>query len=114
MPRYCLLGHVDPNRLEEYREAHRAVWPELLRALRDAGWRHYSLFLREDGTLVGYVEADDLAAAQAAVAGTEVNARWQARMTELFGSNGPPDEAWEVLPEVFHLESQLSGPDSSR
>jgi L-rhamnose mutarotase len=114
MPRYCLLGHVDPNRLEEYREAHRAVWPELLRALRDAGWRHYSLFLREDGTLVGYVEADDLAAAQAAVAGTEVNARWQARMTELFGSDGPPDEAWEVLPEVFHLESQLSGPDLSR
>jgi L-rhamnose mutarotase len=114
MPRYCLLGHVDPNRLEEYREAHRAVWPELLRALRDAGWRHYSLFLREDGTLVGYVEADDLAAAQAAVAGTEVNARWQARMTELFGSDGPPDEAWEVLPEVFHLESQLRGPDLSR
>ena len=107
MPRYCLLGHVDPNRLAEYREAHRAVWPELLGALRDAGWRHYSLFLRDDGTLVGYVEADDLAAAQAAVAGTEVNGRWQARMAELFGSDGPPDEAWEVLPEVFHLETQL-------
>ena len=37
MPRYCLLGRVDPNRLDEYREAHRAVWPELLEALRDAG-----------------------------------------------------------------------------
>jgi L-rhamnose mutarotase len=114
MPRYCLLGHVDPNRLEEYREAHRAVWPELLAALRDAGWRHYSLFLREDGTLVGYVEADDLAAAQAAVAGTGVNARWQARMAELFGREGPPDEAWELLPEVFHLESQLGGPNVAR
>jgi len=44
MPRYCLLGHVDPNRLDEYREVHRAVWPELLEALRDAGWRNYSLF----------------------------------------------------------------------
>ena len=41
MPRYCLLGHVDPTRIEEYREVHRAVWPELLRALRDAGWRNY-------------------------------------------------------------------------
>ena len=61
MPRYCLLGHVNPNRLEEYREAHSAVWPELLEALRDAGWRNYSLFLREDGLLVGYAEADDLA-----------------------------------------------------
>jgi L-rhamnose mutarotase len=73
MPRYCLLGHVDPNRLEEYREAHRAVWPELLEALRDAGWRNYSLFLRDDGLLIGYAEADDLAVAQEQVARTEVN-----------------------------------------
>ncbi len=68
MPRYCLLGHVDPNRLDEYREAHRAVWPELLEALRDAGWRNYSLFLRDDGLLIGYAEADDLAVAQERVA----------------------------------------------
>ena len=65
MPRYCLLGHVDPDRLDEYREAHRAVWPELLQALRDAGWRNYSLFLREDGLLIGYAEADDLALSSA-------------------------------------------------
>ena len=53
MPRYCLLGHVDPSRLQEYREAHSAVWPELLEALRDAGWSNYSLFLRDDGLLIG-------------------------------------------------------------
>lgn len=111
MPRYCLLGHVDPDRLEEYREVHRHVWPELLEALRDAGWRNYSLFLREDGTLIGYVESDDLDAAQARVAQTAVNARWQAAMAELFASDGPPDEAWEVVPEVFHLEDQLAGLD---
>jgi len=108
MPRYCLMGHVDPARLDEYRAVHRAVWPELLEALRDAGWRNYSLFLRSDGTLVGYVEADDLDAAQARVAATEVNARWQAHMSELFTSEGPPDEAWEIIPEVFNLESQLA------
>jgi L-rhamnose mutarotase len=107
MPRYCLVGHVDPERLDDYRRVHAAVWPELLEALRDAGWRNYSLFLREDGLLVGYVEADDLGVAQARVAATEVNARWQAAMAELFTSEGPPDEVWEILPEVFHLESQL-------
>ena len=64
MPRYCLLGHVDADRLDEYREAHRTVWPELLEALRDAGWRNYSLFLRDDGLLIGYAEADDLVGAQ--------------------------------------------------
>ena len=107
MPRDCLLGHVDPARLDQYREAHRAVWPELLTALREAGWRNYSLFLREDGTLIGYVETDDLSEAQARVAATDVNARWQAAMAELFASDGPPDEAWEIVPEVFNLEDQL-------
>jgi L-rhamnose mutarotase len=109
MPRYCLLGHVNPDRLDEYREAHRAVWPGLLQALRAAGWRNYSLFLREDGLLIGYAEADDLALAQQSVARTEVNARWQAAMAaELFQSEGAPDEAWELIPEVFNLEDQLA------
>jgi L-rhamnose mutarotase len=107
MPRYCLLGHVDSSRLEEYREAHRAVWPELLEALRDAGWRNYSLFLRDDGLLIGYAEADDLAVAQEKVVRTDVNARWQGAMSELFQSKGAPDEAWEIIPEVFNLEDQL-------
>ena len=108
MARYCLLGHVDPARIEEYREVHRAVWPELLRVLRDAGWRNYSLFLRDDGLLIGYVEADDLDAAQERVARTAVNARWQAEMSALFRSEGAPDEAWERIPEVFNLEDQLA------
>src|SRR5918993_124147 len=108
MARYCLLGHIDPDRIEEYREAHRAVWPELLRELQDAGWRNYSLFLRDDGLLIGYVESDDLDAAQERVARTEVNARWQAAMASLFGTEGAPDEAWQRIPEVFNLEDQLA------
>jgi L-rhamnose mutarotase len=114
MARYCLLGHVDPTQLAEYREAHAAVWPELLVALRDAGWRNYSLFLRDDGLLIGYVEADDLAAAQAKVARTEVNAQWQAAMSKLFSSEGAPDEAWELVPEVFNLEDQLEQAQAQR
>ena len=107
MARYCFQLQVRPERLDEYKARHRAVWPEMLAALRDTGWRNYSLFLRDDGLLIGYVEADDLSEAQARVAATDVNARWQAAMAELFASNGPPDEAWEIVPEVFNLEDQL-------
>ena len=32
----------------------------MLTALRDAGWHNYSLFLRDDGLLVGYFVTDDL------------------------------------------------------
>jgi L-rhamnose mutarotase len=110
MPRYCFCLQVRPDRMEEYVERHRAVWPEMLAALRDTGWRRYSLFLREDGLLVGYVEADDLEAAQAAMARTEVNTRWQSQMADFFtGIDGrPPDEGFLLLTEVFNLDDQLA------
>jgi L-rhamnose mutarotase len=111
MTRYCFLLQVRPELLEEYRQRHAAVWPEMLRALKESGWHNYSLFARDDGLLVGYVESDDLAAAQAAMAATEVNARWQAEMGRFFtGLEGRgPDESFLLLDEVFHLEDQLEG-----
>jgi L-rhamnose mutarotase len=108
--RYCFTLQVRPDRLAEYRERHAAVWPDMLRALRDAGWRNYSIFARPDGLLIGYVEAADLAAAQEAMAATEVNARWQADMSRYFaGLDGrPPDEGFVLLEEIFNLEDQLA------
>jgi L-rhamnose mutarotase len=110
MARYCFLLHVRPELLPEYRQRHAAVWPDMLQALREAGWRNYSLFARPDGLLVGYVEAGDLAAAQRAMAATEVNTRWQASMSRYFtGLDGQaPDEGIVALEEVFHLEDQLA------
>ena len=49
--RVCFTLRVRPDRLDEYRRRHRAVWPEMLEALRSTGWRNYSLFLAEDGLL---------------------------------------------------------------
>jgi len=63
MERICFVLQVKPNRLDEYKFRHREVWPEMLAALRETGWNNYSLFLREDGMLVGYLETEDFAAA---------------------------------------------------
>jgi L-rhamnose mutarotase len=103
--RYCFQLQVRPERIAEYVARHQAVWPEMQDALRATGWRNYSLFMRSDGLLIGYVESDDLAASQAAMAQTEVNARWQAEMAEFFtGIDGrAPDEGLQLLTEVFHL-----------
>jgi len=105
MERVCFLLRVRPDRLAEYTARHRAVWPDMLAALRDAGWRNYSLFLGEDGLLVGYLETDDFAAAQRAMEATEVNARWQADMDAFFELPGGerPDTGLVRLEEVFHL-----------
>lgn len=101
MERVCFLLRVRPDRLEEYRERHRSVWPEMLDALRDTGWRNYSLFLREDGLLVGYFETEDVEAALRGMEQRDVNARWQAEMAPFFEAG--PAEGLERLEEVFHL-----------
>ncbi|WP_053204554.1 L-rhamnose mutarotase [Jiangella muralis] len=108
MPRYCFVSQVRPDQLDEYRRRHAAVWPELLETLRDAGWRHYSIFVGDDGLLVGYAEVDDLDAAQAAVQATDVNRRWQDEMARLFAHGARPDENWQYLDEAFNLDDQLA------
>lgn len=110
MQRVCFQLQVRPDRMAEYRQRHAAVWPDMLQALHETGWHNYSLFLREDGLLIGYVETPDLAAAQAGMAATEVNARWQAEMAEFFVDldGAAPDTGFVQLTEVFHLEDQLA------
>src|SRR3954469_24335621 len=106
VPRVCFTLQIRPDRLAEYKERHAAVWPEMLRALRDTGWRDYQLFLRDDGLLVGTVVVDDLAAAQAAMDATEVGRRWEAEMAPFFttGSDGRVKAELEL---VFDLDEQL-------
>lgn len=105
MRRISFLLRVKPELLAEYERRHREVWPEMLDALRAAGWHNYSIFSAGDGLLVGYLETEDFEAAKEAMAATEVNARWQAEMAPFFaGIEGRPDENMAPLPEIFHLD----------
>ena len=108
--RVCFQLQVKPDRLGEYKERHAHVWPDMLAALRETGWSNYSLFIREDGLLIGYFETSSLEAALRGMARTEVNRRWQAEMGEFFEEldGRAPDEGFLVLEEVFHLEDQLT------
>lgn len=97
---------VRPERLEEYKERHRTVWPEMQRALQETGWGNYSLFLRPDGMLIGYLETDNFQQAREKMADREINIRWQREMADFFlAPNGDsPDRAMSPLEEVFHLD----------
>jgi len=111
--RVCFQLHVRPERIAEYRQRHAAVWPDMLRALKATGWNNYSLFLRDDGLLIGYLETDDLAAALAGMAATDVNARWQREMSEFFVDlDGAPDTGFVQLAEIFNVEDQLAALES--
>ena len=42
--RACFLLKVRHEKMDEYKARHAQVWPEMLKALRESGWRNYSLF----------------------------------------------------------------------
>ncbi|MHA7298502.1 L-rhamnose mutarotase [Pseudarthrobacter sp. MDT3-1] len=107
--RVCFQLQLKAGLIEEYTRRHAAVWPEMLQALKSAGWNNYSLFLRADGLLIGYLETENLSEAQTRMAATEVNARWQAEMSGFFEDlDGAPDAGFLQLAEVFNLEDQLA------
>ena len=101
----CFCLQVKPSRIAEYKARHAAVWPEMLSALSAAGWHNYSLFLRDDGLLIGYVETPDFGCALRLMAATEINRKWQTEMAEFF--DGTPgdmaDQQMQPIEQVFHL-----------
>jgi L-rhamnose mutarotase len=105
MERICFLLQVRPDRLEEYKKRHKQVWPEMLQALSGAGWHNYSLFLRDDGLLVGYLETPDFEQALLQMEQLDVNEKWQRDMQPFFaGLAGRPDQGMMRLEEIFHLD----------
>ena len=106
MKRVGFLLKVKPDRIEEYKKHHEAVWKEMLDALRRHGWHNYSLFLRDDGLLFGYFEAvESFEASQAGMADEEINLKWQVFMQPFFESvTGRPDQNMIQLEEIFHTD----------
>ena len=105
MNRVCFTLCVEPSKLDEYRTHHQQVWPEMLEALSRAGWHNYSLFLRDDGLLVGYFETPGtFDEALAAMSSEPINAEWQDLMAPYFEGGGDhADEMMSQMVEVFHL-----------
>jgi L-rhamnose mutarotase len=109
MKRFGALIGLRPEKLEEYRKYHRAVWPEILAAIREAGIHNYSIFhLR--GQLFAYFE----------YAGPEgeYEARMRKlaqapRMREWWDITDPmqrpvegrdPGDWWASMEEMFHTD----------
>jgi L-rhamnose mutarotase len=96
---------VKPERLEEYKQLHQAVWPELLADMRAVSIRNYSIFA--DGPeLFGYLECDDWQTASDALARSDANRRWQELMRDYLATPVDPDAAEPVrlLEEVFRMD----------
>lgn len=105
--RYGQVIGVKPERLEEYKTYHAAVWPEVLETIRACNIRNYSIF-HKDGRLFAYFEyvGDDFEGDMAKMAADPKTQQWWAIMEPM---QDPLDtraegEWWANMEEVFHLD----------
>ena len=95
---------LKPGMGDEYKKRHDAIWPELSKAIRDAGISDYSIFLDEEtGTLfaVQKVAANNTAAE---LRKTELMQKWWAHMADIMEVNPDNSPVRVPLKQVFHQE----------
>lgn len=95
-----------PEKEQEYRELHAAVWPGVAQRLRDSHFTNFSIFLR-DGLLFSYYEytGTDFDADNAAIAADAETQRWWS-LTDPCQQpveSAAPGEWWAPMDEVCHL-----------
>ena len=107
MKRVGFIFKIKENKIDEYKEHHKNVWPEMLEALKKNGWRNYSIFLKNDGTLFGYFEAENsFNSSLQGMAKENINDKWQSFMRQYFEilDDKNPDEVMVELSEIFHTD----------
>src|SRR5260370_15005659 len=109
MKRVGFVCKVKEDMIEDYKKHHRAVWPDMLDALRETGWHNYSLYMRKDGLMFGYFETPEgFKAASIAADKYEASMKWHEFMRPYFEplTKGPNVEPFLQieLEEVFHLD----------
>ena len=107
MKRYGMLIALNPEKIEEYKRLHVAVWPEVLNVLQQNHVKNYSIFLK-DNLLFGYLEyhGNNYEKDMKKVADAEITQRW-------WGLTAPCQEPlptreegewWALMEEVFHMD----------
>ena len=106
MKRYGSVIKVVPEKLEEYRQLHAAVWPGVLEMIQKCNIRNYSIYYK-DGYLFSYFEyyGDDYAADMAMMAADPETQRWWSvcEPCQQPLDTRAPGEWWAVMEEVFHI-----------
>ena len=96
---------LNPDKIAEYDESHRAVWPEMLALLKQSGISQYSIF-RRDAELFLTFTCDDFEKTWGEIEKSPVNARWQEAMKPYFApmAERRAGERFHMWQEVFCLD----------
>jgi L-rhamnose mutarotase len=107
MQRYGSVIGVRPEKFEEYKAYHAAVWPEILDMIRACNIRNYSIY-HKDNNLFSYFEyvGDDFKADMAKMAADPKTQEWWAVMMpmQVPWQTRAEGEWWAEMEEVFHTD----------
>ena len=105
MKRYGQLIKLKPEKYEEYKKLHAAVWPEVLQMITECNIRNYSIFHR-DGFLFAYFEytGTDFTADMAKMAADPITQEWWKLCTPCQDpvETRAKGEWWAAMEEMFH------------
>ena len=107
MKRYGSVIGVRPEKLEEYKRLHAAVWPDVLKMIKDCNIRNYSIYYK-DGYLFSYFEytGTDFDGDMAKMAADPTTQKWWAvcKPCQSPLPTRKPGEWWADMEEVFHCD----------
>lgn len=109
MQRIAFQLRIRADKIDEYDEAHRHVWPELLQELERFGVTDYSIF-RRGQQLFLYMHVPGFDQLTKLLAASDINQRWQQKMAPLFEPvpDLQPHEALATMREVFFMPGNRS------
>jgi len=107
MQRYGSIIKLRPDKLEEYKELHANVWPDVLAMIRECHIRNYSIYYR-DGYLFSYFEyhGDDFASDMQKMAVDPTTQSWWTLTNPCQEplETRQPGEWWASMEELFHVD----------
>ncbi|MBV8551645.1 MAG: L-rhamnose mutarotase [Acidobacteriaceae bacterium] len=102
-----MVLRIRPEYIDEYKKYHAAVWPDILRTIRECNIRNYSIFLKDD-LLFAYMEyhGTDRKADWAKMAADPKTQEWWAIMEPMQAplATRKEGEWWAEMEEVFHTD----------
>jgi len=113
LERVAMIQHLDPDRVDEYLEAHEDVPDAVAAAMDRGGVRTYELFVHDDVS-VGYAEVEEFDAFLEEYLADEECQEWERRV-ERFKRSGVDVEESDVplMEHVWSLEGDgLDDPES--
>ncbi len=107
MHRYGMVINVRPEKVEEYKKLHAAVWPDVLKKITECNIRNYSIYLK-DNTLFSYFEyvGNDFDADMAKMAADPTTLKWWdvCKPCQHPLESREDGEWWANMEEVFHQD----------